>query len=57
MKGTETPPSAHVRKWQPEEFDLAILGGSTGSTVAAWTLPARQARRSGRSQVYWRLLP
>jgi pyruvate/2-oxoglutarate dehydrogenase complex dihydrolipoamide dehydrogenase (E3) component len=22
---------------QPEEFDLVILGGGTGSTVAAWT--------------------
>src|SRR4029077_1100643 len=33
----ETSPSAHVMKSQPEEFDLVILGGGTGSTVAAWT--------------------
>jgi pyruvate/2-oxoglutarate dehydrogenase complex dihydrolipoamide dehydrogenase (E3) component len=26
-----------VKKTQPEEFDLVILGGGTGSTVAAWT--------------------
>jgi pyruvate/2-oxoglutarate dehydrogenase complex dihydrolipoamide dehydrogenase (E3) component len=37
MKGTETSPSAHVMQSQPEEFDLLILGGGTGSTVAAWT--------------------
>src|SRR5258707_3456242 len=24
------------RKTQPEEFDLVILGGGTGSTIAAW---------------------
>src|SRR3984893_10470131 len=38
MKSTETSPSAPVlKKSQPEEFDLVILGGGTGSTVAAWT--------------------
>ena len=38
MKSTDTSPSAHVhKKSQPEEFDLVILGGGTGSTVAAWT--------------------
>jgi pyruvate/2-oxoglutarate dehydrogenase complex dihydrolipoamide dehydrogenase (E3) component len=38
MKSTETSPSANVlKKSQPEEFDLVILGGGTGSTVAAWT--------------------
>jgi pyruvate/2-oxoglutarate dehydrogenase complex dihydrolipoamide dehydrogenase (E3) component len=26
-----------MKKTQPEEFDLVILGGGTGSTVAAWT--------------------
>jgi hypothetical protein len=32
MKSTETSPSAHDRKKsQPEEFDLVILGGGTGS--------------------------
>jgi pyruvate/2-oxoglutarate dehydrogenase complex dihydrolipoamide dehydrogenase (E3) component len=37
MKSTETSPSTHVlKKAQPEEFDLLILGGGTGSTVAAW---------------------
>src|ERR1700688_3784766 len=38
MKSTETSPSAHVlKKTQPEEFDVVILGGGTGSTIAAWT--------------------
>jgi pyruvate/2-oxoglutarate dehydrogenase complex dihydrolipoamide dehydrogenase (E3) component len=37
MKSTETSPSAHVlNESQPEEFDLVILGGGTGSTLAAW---------------------
>src|SRR3989454_10957372 len=38
MNSTKTSPSAHVlKKSQPEEFDLVILGGGTGSTIAAWT--------------------
>src|ERR1700756_3798250 len=44
MKGTETSPSAHVKKSQPEEFDLVILGGGTGSTIAAWTF-AEEGKR------------
>src|SRR6201996_2814934 len=31
-KSTKTPENP-----QPEEFDLVILGGGTGSTIAAWT--------------------
>jgi len=38
MKSTESASSAQVlKKTQPEEFDLVILGGGTGSTIAAWT--------------------
>src|SRR5258708_29802554 len=45
MKSTETSPSAHVLKnSQPEEFDLVILGGGTGSTVAAWTFAGEGKR-------------
>src|ERR1700747_171869 len=45
MKSTETSPSAGVvKKTQPEEFDLVILGGGTGSTIAAWTF-AGEGRR------------
>jgi choline dehydrogenase-like flavoprotein len=44
MKATETSPSAHVKKSQPEEFDLVILGGGTGSTVAAWTFASEGKR-------------
>lgn len=29
---------------QPEEFDLVVLGGGTGSTVAAWTLAGEGKR-------------
>src|SRR5947208_16341638 len=44
MKGTVTSPSAHVKKSQPEEFDLVILGGGTGSTIAAWTFAGEGKR-------------
>ena len=45
MKNTEDISSAHlVRKTEPEQFDLVILGGGTGSTIAAWTF-ARQGQR------------
>jgi len=38
MKRTESTSSPRVlKKAQPEEFDLVILGGGTGSTIAAWT--------------------
>src|SRR5580692_2243290 len=38
MKRTEgTPFAQELKQTQPEEFDLVILGGGTGSTVAAWT--------------------
>src|SRR5437016_6597947 len=46
MKSTEDPSlSAHVfKKSQPEEFDLVILGGGTGSTIAAWTFAGEGKR-------------
>lgn len=45
MKNTETSPSAHgLKKSQPEEFDLVILGGGTGSTIAAWTFAGEGKR-------------
>src|SRR5271170_377491 len=45
MKNTETSPSAQVlKKTQPEEFDLVILGGGTGSTIAAWTFAGEGKR-------------
>jgi len=38
MNSTKTTSSAQVlKKTQLEEFDLVILGGGTGSTIAAWT--------------------
>src|ERR1700726_3792924 len=45
MKSTETSASADVlKKSQPEEFDLGILGGGTGSTIAAWTFAGEGKR-------------
>ena len=38
MTSLENSSSVHsVRSVQAEDFDLSILGGGTGSTVAAWT--------------------
>jgi len=45
MKSTENTSSTQApKKTQPEEFDLVILGGGTGSTVAAWTFAAQGQR-------------
>src|SRR5437588_10897765 len=38
-KNTHAP-----KKTQPEEFDLVILGGGTGSTIAAWTFAGQGQR-------------
>ena len=45
MKRTETSPSPHdLKKSQPEEFDIVILGGGTGATLAAWTFAGEGKR-------------
>jgi len=45
MKSTDKTSSAPVlEKTEPEDFDLVILGGGTGSTVAAWTFAAEGQR-------------
>src|ERR1700752_4642502 len=45
MKRTESTSSAQVfNKTQPEEFYLVILGGGTGSTIAAWTFAGEGKR-------------
>jgi len=55
MKSTKNASPAQARKkTQPEEFDLVILGGGTGSTIAAWTFagegkPSRPRSRQNGS--------
>jgi pyruvate/2-oxoglutarate dehydrogenase complex dihydrolipoamide dehydrogenase (E3) component len=45
MNSTKNTSSAQSsNKTQPEEFDLVILGGGTGSTVAAWTFAGEGKR-------------
>ena len=45
MKSTKNTSSPRARKkTQPEEFDLVILGGGTGSTIAAWTFAGEGKR-------------
>lgn len=44
MKSTEKLSSAELVSKTPEEYDLVILGGGTGSTIAAWTF-AKQGQR------------
>jgi len=36
--------NSSTQKTQPEEFDLVILGGGTGSTIAAWTFAGQEQR-------------
>src|SRR5215469_5338896 len=42
IKRTLSAPT--IQSAQPEDFDLVILGGGTGSTVAAWTFAAEGKR-------------
>src|SRR5438034_11636596 len=45
MQSLENTPSAQgVTQTQPEEFDLVMLGGGTGSTIAAWTFAGQGQR-------------
>jgi pyruvate/2-oxoglutarate dehydrogenase complex dihydrolipoamide dehydrogenase (E3) component len=44
MKDTKNASDAAGKKTQPEEFDLVILGGGTGSTIAAWTFAGEGKR-------------
>jgi len=45
MTNTEnTSSSPALKRTHPEEFDLVILGGGTGSTVAAWTFAGEGKR-------------
>ena len=43
MKPIESS-SATAKTTQPEDFDLVILGGGTGSTIAAWTFAGEGKR-------------
>ena len=45
MNTTENSSAAQSpKKTGPEDFDLVILGGGTGSTIAAWTLAGKGQR-------------
>jgi len=45
MNTVESVSSAQIpKKSDPEEFDLVILGGGTGSTIAAWTFASEGKR-------------
>jgi pyruvate/2-oxoglutarate dehydrogenase complex dihydrolipoamide dehydrogenase (E3) component len=53
MKTTKNSSSARVLKnGKPEEFDLVILGGGTGSTTAAWTFAAEGKRVAAIDRKY-----
>src|SRR3984957_9867592 len=45
MNRQETIPSSHASQARAlENYDLVILGGGTGSTIAAWTFASRGQR-------------
>jgi pyruvate/2-oxoglutarate dehydrogenase complex dihydrolipoamide dehydrogenase (E3) component len=44
MKKTKETSAQAGKKAQPEEFDVVILGGGTGSTLAAWTFAGEGKR-------------
>ena len=41
-----------TRKTHPEEYDLVILGGGTGSTIAAWTFAGQGQRVAAIDRKY-----
>jgi pyruvate/2-oxoglutarate dehydrogenase complex dihydrolipoamide dehydrogenase (E3) component len=52
MSSMEDISSVSVSSSQPEDFDLVILGGGTGSTVAAWTFASGGKRVAVVDQKY-----
>src|SRR3979490_624930 len=53
MKITKNASHAQApKKTQPEEFDLVILGGGTGSPVAAWTFAGEGKRVAAVDRKY-----
>jgi pyruvate/2-oxoglutarate dehydrogenase complex dihydrolipoamide dehydrogenase (E3) component len=40
------------KKMDPEEYDLVILGGGTGSTIAAWTFAGQGLRVAAIDRKY-----
>jgi pyruvate/2-oxoglutarate dehydrogenase complex dihydrolipoamide dehydrogenase (E3) component len=44
MNSKASTSTAQASKTQSEEFDLVILGGGTGSTIAAWTFAGEGKR-------------
>jgi pyruvate/2-oxoglutarate dehydrogenase complex dihydrolipoamide dehydrogenase (E3) component len=49
----ENASSVHLSKeTAPEEYDLVILGGGTGGTIAAWTFAGRGQRVAAIDRKY-----
>jgi pyruvate/2-oxoglutarate dehydrogenase complex dihydrolipoamide dehydrogenase (E3) component len=44
MKAKEKTSAETIRQAEPEDYDLVILGGGTGSTLAAWTFASEGKR-------------
>ena len=59
MSTVESVSSAQLLKnTDPEEFDLVILGGGTGSTIAAWTFAGEGKRVALIDRnIYRRIVP
>jgi pyruvate/2-oxoglutarate dehydrogenase complex dihydrolipoamide dehydrogenase (E3) component len=49
---TNNSPAQLSKKTDPEEYDLVILGGGTGSTIAAWTFAGRGQRVAAIDRKY-----
>ena len=44
MKNANSSHAQGLENSRPEEFDVVILGGGTGSTIAAWTFAGEGKR-------------
>src|SRR5215510_15511963 len=52
MQTAEKTPSANSVRNRSEDFDLVILGGGTGATIAAWTFAAEGKRVAAIDRKY-----
>src|SRR5215510_8740414 len=52
MKTSDATSPHALNNAKPEEFDLVILGGGTGSTIAAWTFAGEGKRVAAIDRKY-----
>src|SRR6267143_1923168 len=52
QREAHVPSAQSTERTKPEEYDLVILGGGTGSTIAAWTFASQGQRVAAIDRKY-----